>query len=132
MTTHKLSFGEITILQEDIAEVIVNDRVEFDLEMLGEFHEFLLHKMKYPFSLLINKLNSYTYTFEAQQHLGTLPQINAMAVVAYSKITELTTKSLIKVPRKVLWKIKIFNDRQVALKWLLKMQQLSNNSLHQN
>jgi len=124
MITHKLSFGEITLLQEDIAEVIVNDRVEFNLEMVAEYHEFLINKMKCPFSLLINKLNSYTYTFEAQQHLATLTDINAMAVVSYSNITELTTKSLIQVPREINWKIKIFNEREVALQWLQDQQQL--------
>ena len=124
MITHKLSFGEITLLQEDIAEVIVNDRVEFNLEMVAEYHEFLINKMKCPFSLLINKLNSYTYTLEAQQHLATLTDINAMAVVSYSNITELTTKSLIQVPREINWKIKIFNEREVALQWLQDQQQL--------
>jgi len=124
MITHKLSFGEITLLQEDIAEVIVNDRVEFNLEMVAEYHEFLINKMKCLFSLLINKLNSYTYTFEAQQHLATLTDINAMAVVSYSNITELTTKSLIQVPREINWKIKIFNERVVALQWLQDQQQL--------
>ena len=124
MKTYKLSFGEITLLQEDIAEVIVNDRVEFNLEMVAEYHEFLINKMKCPFSLLINKLNSYTYTFEAQQHLATLTDINAMAVVSYSNITELTTKSLIQVPREINWKIKIFNEREVALQWLQDQQQL--------
>ncbi|RMZ51422.1 hypothetical protein EB822_02805 [Flavobacteriaceae bacterium PRS1] len=124
MITHKLSFGEITLLQEDIAEVIVNDRVEFNLEMVAEYHEFLINKMKCLFSLLINKLNSYTYTFEAQQHLATLTDINAMAVVSYSNITELTTKSLIQVPREINWKIKIFNEREVALQWLQDQQQL--------
>jgi hypothetical protein len=124
MITHKLSFGEITLLQENIAEVIVNDRVEFNLEMVAEYHEFLINKMKCLFSLLINKLNSYTYTFEAQQHLATLTDINAMAVVSYSNITELTTKSLIQVPREINWKIKIFNEREVALQWLQDQQQL--------
>lgn len=126
MNKHLLSFGEITVLQEDIAEVIVNDRVEFNLEMVGEYHELLLNVMKHPFSLLINKLNSYTYTFEAQKHLANLTQINAIAIVSYSKMTELTTKSLISIPREVEWKIKIFNNREVALKWLKVKQELFN------
>ena len=124
MITHKLSLGEITLIQEDIAEVILTDRVAFNLEMVAEYHEFLINKMKCLFSLLINKLNSYTYTFEAQQHLATLTDINAMAVVSYSNITELTTKSLIQVPREINWKIKIFNEREVALQWLQDQQQL--------
>ena len=122
MTTYKLSFGEITILQEDIAEVIVDEGIKFDLDLVGEYHEFLLNKMKHPFSLLINILNSYTYTFEAQQHIGSLSQINSIAVVAYNEITKNIIKTVIKVPKEIPWKIKIFKNRQVALKWLLKIQ----------
>jgi len=128
MITHKLSFGEITILQEDIAEVIVNYGVEMDLELVGEFHEFLLEEMRHPFSLLINILNSYTYNFEAQQLIGSLSQINAIAVVAYDKITENVIKTVIKVPKEIPWKIMIFSERESALKWLMNEQQnLTNN-----
>lgn len=118
MKTYKLSFGEITTLQDDIAEVIINDGVEIDLEMVEEYHELLLNKMKPPFSLLVNKVNSYTYTFEAQQQIATLTQINAMAIVAYNKMTETSTKNLASMPRDTPWKIKIFNERKIALSWL--------------
>lgn len=118
MITHKLSFGEITILQEDIAEVIVNHGVEMNLQMVGEYHEFLLTKMRHPFSLLINILNCYTYTFEAQQHIGTLAQINSIAVVVYREITKNIVKAVIQVQKENSWKIKIFDERQAALAWL--------------
>lgn len=126
MPTHMLSFGEISILQDDIAEVIVNNGVEFDLEMVKEYHEFLLKEMKAPFSLLINKLNSYTYTFEAQRELASLKQINAMAVVAYNKIAETSTKILTVLPREQSWKIKIFDNRRLALMWLQNEQLMLN------
>ncbi len=122
MSNYKLSFGEITIIQDDIAEVIVNDGVEFDLKMVNEYHGFLLKNMKSPFSLLINKLNSYTYTFEAQRELASLYQINAMSVIVYNKIAEASTKSLSTLPREMPWKIKIFHDYQAGLRWLQKEQ----------
>ena len=122
MITHKLSFGQITLLQEDIAEVIVNEGEELDIEKVAEYHEFLIKEMKHPFSLLINILNSYTYNFEAQQLIGSLSQINAIAVVTYNKITKNIIKTIIEVPKKIPWKIKIFKERGVALKWLEDMQ----------
>ena len=118
MKKYKLSFCEITLLQDDIAEVITNEGVEINLEMVGEYHEFLLNHMKHPFSVLINRLNSYSYTFEAQQHIATLEQLNGIAVVSYRKATESTTKSLIAVNNGKSLGIKIFKDRHVALKWL--------------
>ena len=118
MTTHILSFGKIILLQSDIAEVIVNDGVEMNLETIEEYHEFLLNKMKQPFSLLINKLHAYSYTFEAQQQLATLSQIHAMAVVSYRKTTETSTSNLIAVPREIQWRIQMFKKRDTALIWL--------------
>ena len=129
MIKHKLSFGEITLLQADIAEVVVNEGEELNIEKVAEYHEFLLNKMKFPFSLLINILNYYSYNFEAQQFIGSLSQINAIAFVAYNKISKDIIKSVIKVPKEIPWNIKIFKEREAALKWLEDMQRLSNKSL---
>ena len=118
MSKYRLSFGEIILLKSNLAEVIVDDGVEMDLEMVKEYHEFLLDKLKHPFSLLINKVNKYTYTFEAQLKLATLTEISSMAVLAYDRITESSTKSLVSIPRATPWNLKIFRERTSALEWL--------------
>ena len=118
MTVHKLSFGEITLLKPDLAEVIIGSGVEMDLQMVNEYHEFLLTHLENPFNLLINKIHRYSYTFEAQQHLATLPEINLMAVVAYNSMTEKSTKSPISIPRAMPWNIQIFKERKTAFDWL--------------
>ena len=123
MTIHKLSFGEITILKPNLAEVIIGSDVEMDLEMVSEYHEFLLTHLEHPFNLLINKIHQYSYTFEAQQHLGSLIEINLMAVVAYSTMTERSTNSLISIPRAMPWNIQIFKEREAALDWLENVEQ---------
>jgi len=94
METHQLSFAQIVILRSDIAEFIVNDGIEINIAMVNEYHEFLLSHLKKPFSLLINKLNCYSYDFEAQTQLANLTEVNAMAVVTYTKASELATRSL--------------------------------------
>jgi len=81
MDLHVLPFAKIIILQKDIAEVMINDGVEMDTKMVDQYHDFLLSHLHPPFSLLINKVNSYTYDFQAQIHLATLKEINAMAVI---------------------------------------------------
>ena len=115
---YHLSFGKIIKLKKNLAEVIVSPDVEFDMEMIAEYHSWLLKNLEAPFNILINKINSYTYTFEAQMNIANLPEIQSMAVVAYSQQTEKTTNVLINLPRKQKWNIRVFNDRSEALRWL--------------
>jgi hypothetical protein len=122
MDLYELSFAKIIILDDNIAEVVVNEGVTMDVEMVEQYHEFLLSHLRAPFSLLINKVNSYTYDFDAQNKLATLKEINAMAVVAYNQITRLITESLASYPREVRWNLKVFSNRDEALAWLLSNQ----------
>jgi hypothetical protein len=119
MNTYSLPFGDITILQENLAEVVIYEGIIMDEGIVNDFHNFLLLHLKPPFSLLINKKFAYSYTFGAQLKIGSLIQIDKMAVVAYSNLTEMATKSLINLNSKKLWNIKIFQDRESALTWLL-------------
>jgi len=122
MTIHRLSFGEISILKSNLAEVIIDKNIEINMEMVEEYHRFLLTHLEHPFNLLINKRNQYTYTFEAQRHIGTLNQINSMAVVAYNSITAMSTSCLIAIPRTTPWNIQIFEERAAALDWLINLE----------
>ena len=122
MDLYDLSYAKIIILQDDIAEVIINDAVIMNAEMVKHYHEFLRSHLTSPFSLLINKVNKYTYDFNAQLELATIAEINAMAVIAYNRITELTTESLASYPRSKKWNLEIFLNRNDALAWLLSEQ----------
>jgi len=122
MDLHELPFAKIVILRDDIAEVMINDGVKMDMAMVEQYHDFLLSHLRAPFSLLINKINSYTYDFQAQEKLATLKEINAMAVVAYNRVTEITTETLASYPRDVEWNLEIFPNRDLALAWLLSEQ----------
>jgi len=127
MNLYELSFAKIIVLQDDIAEVIINDGVVMNAAMVQQYHEFLRSILTAPFSLLINKINSYTYDFDAQIELATIAEINAMAVIAYSRITELTTESLASYPRSKKWNLQIFMNRNDALAWLLLEQKKIHN-----
>lgn len=118
MELHKLDFAKIIILREDIAEIIINEGVEMSVEMVEEYHNFLLSHLHAPFSLLVNKINAYTYDFDAQKQLGTLKEINVMAVVAYKLVTEISTETVAAFPREVKWNLKIFSNRDEALAWV--------------
>ena len=132
MDLHELPFAKIIILRDDIAEVMINDGVKMDIAMVEQYHDFLLSHLRTPFSILVNKINSYTYDFDAQEKLATLKEINAMAVVAYNPVTEITTEILASYPRNVKWNLRIFSNRDDALAWLLSKQELSHKQLSED
>lgn len=125
MDLYELSFAKIIILNDNVAEVMINDGIEMNEDMVKEYHAFLISHLRSPFSLLINKINSYTYDFQAQMQLATIKEIKAMAVVAYNRVTEITTEALVSLPRNEKWNIQIFSNRNEALDWLLLEQQKS-------
>ena len=128
MDLYELPFAKIIILQEDIAEVIINDGVEMDVDMVEQYHDFLISHLRPRFSLLINKINSYTYDFDSQTNLASLKEINAMAVVIYNHKAEVSTKSLASLSRDFEWNMKIFSGRGDALAWLVSEQEKSSNT----
>lgn len=118
MKTYDLSFGTVTLLRPDLAEVIVNEGVEMDMDMVDEYHVFLSEFVAEPCGILINKKNQYSYTFEAQLAISNLEKIEAMAVLAYSEAARVATETLMKLPTHQHWNLKIFSDRAAALRWL--------------
>jgi len=127
MEIYELPFAKIIILRDDIAEVIINEGIEINMDMVEQYHDFLLSHLHAPFSLLINKVNAYSYDFSAQGKLATLKEINAIAVIAYRRSTEIATEELASHPRDVEWNLKIFPNRDDALDWLLSEQRKSAN-----
>jgi len=119
MELHKLDFANIVILRSDIAEVVVHDGIEITQIMVDQYHDFLLQHLVAPFSLLINKLHSYTYDFSAQKSIANLEQIKAIAVVVYNEVSKASTDSIIKFPREKQWNIEMFSGREMALEWLI-------------
>jgi hypothetical protein len=129
MELHELPFAKVIVLRDDIAEVMINDGVIMDIAMVEQYHDFLLTHLRAPFSLLVNKVNAYSYDFNAQEKLATLKEINAMAVVAYNRVTEITTETLASYPRNVKWNLRIFSNRDDALAWLFTEQESSHKHL---
>ena len=119
MELHVLKFAKIILLRHDIAEVVIDENIVMNLAMVNEYHSFLISHLSAPFSLLINKINEYSYEFQAQLAIGNLPQIHAMAVVTYTRKSEITTHLLTTTtPRKKEWNISLFSQRSLALEWL--------------
>ncbi|NRD21073.1 hypothetical protein HNV08_13530 [Winogradskyella eckloniae] len=118
MKTHYLSFGEIIVLEPNIAEVIIYQGVLMDLQMVEEYHATLLEHLEAPFFLLINKKFAYTYTFEAQNEIANLREIKGMAVVVEGYVGKKSTEFLIAINESKSWNIQTFSNKTEALNWI--------------
>ncbi|MBP0903368.1 hypothetical protein ACFSKN_00570 [Mariniflexile gromovii] len=118
MKNYNLSFGVINIIKENLAEVIVNDGVEMDEIMVDEYHDFILSNLAEPTLLLINKKNSYSYTFPAQKAIISLKKVKAAAVIVSSVGGMMSTETLMNLNENNCWKINLFQKRDEALLWL--------------
>ena len=117
-TEFNLGFAKMIILYDDLAELIVNNDVELNLDMVNTLHQELRSNLTSPFYLLVNKSNDYSYDFTAQHELGTLDELKAIAIVCYTEKSKKSTNFISALPRKKQWNVEIFNNREDSLKWL--------------
>jgi hypothetical protein len=114
-----LPFSKIFYSDKDkIAEIIINDGELICIQKTAFLHEALLNKFKSNFYLLINKKNSYCYTYKAQLNLADIPTIKAIAIVNYSKTSLDSSNYVMNFGKKSMIKHKNFYDKESALSWL--------------
>tara|TARA_R110001583_G_scaffold177813_1_gene333460 strand:- start:116 stop:526 length:411 start_codon:yes stop_codon:yes gene_type:complete len=82
---HRLSFGYFTLLAENIVEVTIDEGIELSLEMIEECDIFFKAHIFGDFGMLINRINEYTYSYEAQLTIGSYQGLKAIAFVYYSE-----------------------------------------------
>ncbi|WP_057832796.1 hypothetical protein [Colwellia sp. TT2012] len=80
---HQLSFATVNVLSDGIAEIIITEGIEVSMEMLDEFDAFISQHLSDHFALLINKLHSYKFTFEAKMSMASHEKLIAIAVIIY-------------------------------------------------
>ncbi len=114
----ELSFAEITVLQPNIAEIVIANGVSVTSEMVKEYHRLLKQNLKKPSGLLINKCNSYTYSFGAQIELGLANHIKATAILVHRDSSVLIMQSIKEMPDHAQWNMDIFFEREPAVAWL--------------
>ena len=83
ITTYMFNFGYIRIISHNMVEITVNADIEIDLEMVEEFDNFLMAQFKDDFGLIINKINDYTFSYEAQLCILSVCKLKAVALVYY-------------------------------------------------
>lgn len=121
---HQLSFAKVTLLRTSIAEVVVNKDVEISLEMVEELDAFLAEHFTSAFGLLINRVHDYHLSFEAKLSIASHSHLKAIAVVHYTKKSELLTKEFTDLRAIDDLNLQSFSALslgwQQALEWLIK------------
>lgn len=119
---HRLSFAYFNMLAEDIVEVVVDDGVELTLEMVEECHQFIESNIKGNFGLLINRVNSYTYAYEAKLSIASYEKLKAIAFVYYSNEGKQVSEELYNVRKLDEWNYRLYSGLELgwqdAFDWL--------------
>lgn len=122
MELYELPFAKCIKLSDDTVEVIVNEGVEYDIDMLNQYHGWVKTHLKHPCYIMVNKINSYTYTFDVQRKIATIPEIKAVAHVVYNRASQVATEAMAELPRTRPVNYNIFSSREAALAWLDKQR----------
>jgi len=119
---HRMSFGFFNKLSEDIFEVIADEGVEITLEMIDECHEFVDKYIEGNFSLLVNRINTYSYSYEAKLSIASYEGLRAIAFVYYNNESQQVFNDLQNTRLIDKWNAKTFSGMELgwqqAYDWL--------------
>lgn len=119
---HQLSFAKINVLNEHIAEVIVDQDVVISLEMSEEYDRALSEIFSNNFALLVNKINQYDFSFEAKLSVASHENLAAIAVVTYDNESKKSVGEVAAMRQLDGWNLKVFDGLnlgwQEGLDWL--------------
>lgn len=117
---YKLSWCTLFQRDDNIVIIEINEGIEVDTSMAQELTDLSDSVLgDTPFTLLSNRVNSYSLSFEAMHTLAVQPNLVALAVVIYSKYSKLlieTQNFFISTIKKK--PVKIFTDKNTAMEWL--------------
>jgi len=119
---HRLDFALINKVNDHIAEIIIDKDIVLTIEKTEELEIFLCAFFNSDFGLLMNKINHYSYTLEAQLSLCSREQMKAIATVFYNEKGSKTTQDIVRLRANDKLNVKEFSGlelgRQHALLWL--------------
>jgi len=94
MHKHRLSFADVNIISDSIAEVIIDEGIEVSIEMVEEYDNYLACIFNSNYAILMNKINNYSYSPEAQFIMGSTKSIIAIAAVNYNEQGRKSSKAI--------------------------------------
>jgi len=122
MIKYQLSFAQINQLNENMAEIIIGANVVISLEMTEEYEHFMAENFTTNYTILVNKINNYDFSFEAKLSIASHENLTAIAVVTYNNKSQKSVEEIAAIRQQDGWNLKIFNGlnfgRQQGLQWL--------------
>ncbi|WP_286234660.1 hypothetical protein [Thalassotalea sediminis] len=119
---HRLSFGQFNLLSNNVVEVVVDEGIVMDLDMVEECHNFILSRFTDEFAMLVNKVNHYSYSFEAKLSVASYEHLKAIAFVYYSPEGQEISNNLQAVRAMDKWNCRAFSGLELgwqqAYDWL--------------
>lgn len=133
LETHTVEMFTIHFLDNGIVHVQVAGDTVVDVKHIKAQFDFLKSRydQKNKFSILVESGYDSTLTKEAREY-SSLPETNVMtlatAVVVKSLAERLIINFIINITSRQAMKIRLFDNRDKAMKWLLSVQELSGRS----
>ena len=117
---YQLSFCEIEQLSDNIFEVTTAEGAVIDDICAKEANDFWLKLRKKPFCLLVNNINSFSFSFTGSIEIGKNPLRKKTAILLNNKKTEnqVATTLDLKKTANFSEETRCFNDRTKAIEWL--------------
>jgi len=119
---HKLDFAYFTILPNNIVEVTVDNGITLSLENVETCHEFVKTHVNEEFSLLINLIHDFSFSYEAKLSVASHENLKAIAFVTYNKKGQSEIEDLLRLRKIDNLNAKIYSGLELgwqeARKWL--------------
>jgi len=116
------SFGQINFISSNVAEIIINKNIEISLEIVDEYDALMAKQFAGNYAILVNRVNSYRYAYEALLCVGSAQHLKAAAIINYGTASEQRTKDLKSIRHMDNLNIKEFSGlelgRESAINWL--------------
>ena len=117
------SFCKFIKQSESLLEVVIEKDVDFGIEHANEVNAVLKKMFKVPYGVLVDIRNNFTFTFEGGVNIGNSELEKRVALLIHQKRSETAARCVIHMqkagfPEK---ELKIFYDRDSAIKWLEKL-----------
>ena len=126
-------FGHIKIITPNIAEIVINHGIEVSLEIVEEYEALMSEHFSDNYATLINRINNYSYAYEALLCVGSAKNLKAVAVINYGLDNEKQSKNVNIVQHIDKLNIKLFSGLELgrahAIDWLnAQLTKASNNA----
>lgn len=117
---YKLSFCDIERLSENIFEVIIMEGIVIDDKLAKEVNDFWLQLRDEPFYLLVNNINSFSFSFSGAREIANNPLRKKTAILLNEKTPKSHVETTLQIKKTIncLEDTQCFYTREKALEWL--------------